>query len=103
MQGSAIKCVLVHMHRGKYLARSYLDPGSHTYERQGYAIAASTQHKWNAQNSKRAPSHGSLAWDLASNEDDCNSRMAVVYTKRGNKIMIITFHRETKSVPSTKM
>ena len=30
MQGSAIKCVLVH--RGKYLARSYLDPGSHTYE-----------------------------------------------------------------------
>ena len=33
MQGSVIKCVLVH--RGKYFARSNLDPGSHTYETQG--------------------------------------------------------------------
>jgi len=58
------------------------------------AIAALTQDKWNAQ--KRAPSHGSLAWDLASTD----SRMAVVYTKRGSN-MIFTFLTERQTVPST--
>ena len=67
-----------YVHRGKYLASSYLDPDSYSYETQGTNCCLNTaQHKWNAK--KRAPSHGSLAWDLAT-EDGCNSRMVVVYT-----------------------
>ena len=39
---------------------------------------------------KRSPSHGSLARDLAT-EDDCNSRTDEVYTKEFEEIVIFTF------------
>ena len=84
IQGSVILCIF--MHRGKHLARLYLGPDSHSYETQATNWCLNAAHIWNPR--KRAPSHGSLTGDLAT-EDDCNSRTDEVYTNV--EIVIITF------------